>query len=264
MKTEERRGAIARYIAEHGEVDIQTLADHFGVSSMTIRRDRQILVKQHKIAGTHGGAVSVGYKYSEPSYNNKISVNLVKKQAIARAAATLVPDNSCIILDAGTTMLELAKLLFHKNLSIITIDLHIALYLAQSSTVKVFTPGGEVDRDMQGQLDINALHYLEKINPSLSFIGSAVWDPQKGVSSSTVAKQAIKKTLIKQAEKSILLVDSTKFGLCNPWSVAALNEFSAIVTDNEISEENRKMLSAVGENLMIARQKSASHISFVS
>lgn len=264
MKAEERRAAIAGYIAENGEVDVQTLADHFCVSPMTIRRDRQVLVKQRKIAVTHGGAVSVGYKYGEPSYNNKISVNLAKKQAIARAAATLVPDNSCIILDAGTTMLELAKLLFHKSLSVITVDLHIALFLAQSPTVKVFTPGGEVDHEMQGQLDISALHYLEKINASLSFVGSAVWDPQKGVSSSSVAKRVVKKAIMSQAETSVFLSDSTKFGLCNPWAVAALNEFSVIVTDDDISEENRKLVSAVGGNLMVASQKPSSHISLVS
>ena len=253
MDAQKRRVEIARFISEHDGADVMMLAKHFSVSPMTIRRDRKILASQNKIAATHGGAVPVAYLYGEPPYSQKVNVSIEKKRAIAQEAAKLVVDNSCIFLDSGTTTLELAKLLFHRRLSVVTVDLHIALLLSRSPTVKVFTPGGEVDGEMQGQLDIHAVEYVKSINSSMAFIGSAVWDPQKGVSCSTVAKQAIKKALIEQTEKPVLLADSTKFGLCNPWTVADLSAFSYIVTDEELSEENRKAVSRFGGGLMVVK-----------
>ncbi|MDR1826702.1 MAG: DeoR/GlpR family DNA-binding transcription regulator, partial [Methylobacteriaceae bacterium] len=179
MTADERRRAIARYIAEHGEADVQTLAERFRVSSMTIRRDRLVLAGENKIAVTRGGAAFVGYRYGEPARNNKVAANLDKKRAIARVAASLVPDDACVLLDAGTTMLELAKFLFHKQLVVVTVDVHIALLLSQSPTVRVFTPGGEVDRDSQAHTAISAVRYLSRVNASFAFVCSAVWDAAK-------------------------------------------------------------------------------------
>lgn len=247
MNAERRRTAIARFISEHDGADVAMLAKHFSVSPMTIRRDRKVLASQNKIAPTHGGAVPVDYMvYGELPYAKKVDINLDKKKVIAQRAVDLITDNSCIILDAGTTTLELAKLIVNKKLTVITVDLHIALFLAQSSTIKVFTPGGEVDREIQGQLDTHAMNYLESVNASISFIGAASWDCYRGATSSTVAKQGIKKNLIKQAEKSVLLADSTKFGLCSPWNVNELKNFSYIITDEDLSETDRKAVSQVG------------------
>lgn len=251
MDAEKRRTAIARFISEHDGADVAMLAEHFSVSPMTIRRDRKILADQNRIAPTHGGAVPIEYMvYGELPYAKKVDINLDKKKTIAKRAAELITDNSCIVLDAGTTTLELAKLIINKKLTVITVDLHIALFLAQSSTIRIFTPGGEVDREMHGQIDNHAMNYLESVNASISFIGAAAWDYYKGVSCSTVAKQAIKKTLIKQAEKSVLLADSTKFGLCNPWNVTDLKNFSHIITDEELTETDRQAVMQVGGNFL--------------
>ncbi|MDR1826977.1 MAG: DeoR/GlpR family DNA-binding transcription regulator [Methylobacteriaceae bacterium] len=252
MDAERRRVAIARLISENDGADIKTLAEHFHVSAMTIRRDRKILSARNKIEPTHGGAVPVGYRLGEMPYARKTAVNLDKKQAIARAAAELVPDECCVILDAGTTTLELAKLLFDKRISVVTVDMRIALLLAQSPTVTVFTPGGEVHPELQCQIDAHALNYLNGINASLSFIGSAVWDAGKGMSSSSVAKQAIKRAMMKRAERTLLLADSSKYSLCNPWHVAELSAFSAIISDEGLSRENRCAVEHAGGTLTIA------------
>ena len=252
MNGTKRRMAIARFIEEHDGADVQTLARHFDVSPMTIRRDRKILADQRKLAATHGGAVPADYLYEELPYSQKVEANIQAKKAIAQRAAAMVSDDSCIVLDAGTTTLELAKLLLPRRLSVITIDLQIALLLAQSQTIRVFIPGGEVDHAINGQLDMNAVRYLQSANPSLSFIGSPAWNAQKGATSSTVAKQMIKKTIIERSESSILLVDSSKYGLCNPWSIAPLNDFSCIITDSFIGKRDRDDIHKLGADLIIA------------
>ncbi|MDR1828909.1 MAG: DeoR/GlpR family DNA-binding transcription regulator [Methylobacteriaceae bacterium] len=252
MDAEERRAAIARLISENNGADIKMLAERFSVSPMTIRRDRKVLSARNQVSPTHGGAVPVGYLHWELSYAQKADVNLDKKRAIARVAAELVREDTCIILDAGTTTLELARMLMHKRLSVVTVDMRIALLLSQSATVKVFTPGGEVDGDVQCQLDSHARDYLGGVNASLAFVGSLVWDARAGVSCASTAKQAIKRAMIDGSERAILLADSEKYGRCSPWAVARLADFDEIITDDGLAPEHRQAITRAGGVVTVA------------
>ncbi len=252
MNGVKRRAAMARFIDENDGADVQTLADYFQVSPITVRRDRKILAEQNMLSPTHGGAVPASFLYGELAYAQKVNANIPSKKAIARRAAELVRDDSVVMLDAGTTTLELAKLLMHRRLTIITVDLQIALHLSQSSTVRVFTPGGEVNREVQGQLDSRALRYLQEANAAISFIGTATWDAVKGVSSSNVPKQEIKRTLMERAECTYLLADSAKYGTYNPWSVAPLKNFDGVISDGGLSPLICKDIFDVGAELILA------------
>lgn len=257
MDPETRRRGIAQFIAEHGGADVTLLAERFGVSPMTIRRDRQILVQRQMVAPTHGGAVPVRFVYGEMDYSRKVRTRLNEKTAIAKRALELIEDDTCIFLDSGTTTRALAKQLTHRRLSVITIDLYIAIYLSKSPGVKVYVPGGEVDSQIQGLLDAHALNFLKGVNASLAFIGAAAWDAQKGVTTSSIAKQASKRALLEQADSSVLLCDSSKYGLCNPWEVAPLKGFSYIITDSFLSEDCRGLVERAGTNLLITEPAQA-------
>jgi DeoR/GlpR family transcriptional regulator of sugar metabolism len=252
MNAEKRRAEIARFITENDGADVTRLAQMFRVSPMTIRRDRKILAEQKRISPTFGGALPTGFRYGELPYAQKVDINLDKKRAIARRAAALIEDDTCIVLDAGTTTLELAKLLLHRPLTVVTVDLHIALLLSQSSSVRVVMPGGEVDPEIQAQIGASAVDFLQSVNAELAFVGGAVWDAGKGMTCSSIAKQKIKTTMLKQSGKSILLVDSTKYGLCNPWTVASLDTFDGIVTDAGLAAAQRREVIAAGADLTIA------------
>jgi DeoR family transcriptional regulator, fructose operon transcriptional repressor len=251
MDAEKRRAEIARFIVEHDGAGIGLLAERFAVSAMTIRRDRKILAGQNRIAPTHGGAVPAGLLYGELPYPQKATINLDRKRAIARAAAELIEDHSCVVLDAGTTTLELARLLMHRPLTVVTVDLHIALLLAASPSVRVVTPGGEVDPEIQAQIASSAVDFLQSVNAAIAFIGGAVWDAGKGLTCSSIAKQKIKRTMLRRAARSVLLVDAGKYGLCNPWDVAPLGAFGAIVTDDGLPEQARGEVLATGAGLTV-------------
>ncbi len=252
MNAEKRRAEMARFILENDGADVTLLAERFAVSPMTIRRDRKILVAQQCISPTHGGAMPAGFLYGELPYRQKAAINLERKSAIARAAAALVEDNTCIVLDAGTTTLELARLLLPRSLTVVTVDLHIALLLSASPTLRVITPGGEVDSAIQAQIGAAAVDFLQSVNASIVFLGSAVWDAGKGVSCSSLLKQKIKRTMLRRAERSVLLVDSSKYGLCNPWGVAPLDDFGAIITDVGLTARARREVRGAGGGLMVA------------
>jgi DeoR/GlpR family transcriptional regulator of sugar metabolism len=252
MNAEKRRAEIARFIVENDGADVALLAERFSVSPMTIRRDRKVLAEQNRIAPTHGGALPAGILYGELPYPQKTAINLGSKRDIARAAVALVEDNTCIMLDAGTTTLELARLLMHRSLTVVTVDLHIALFLASSPSVRVVTPGGEVDPEIQAQIASSAVDFLQSVNASIAFIGSAVWDAGKGMTCSSIAKQKIKRTMLHRAARSVLLVDSSKYGLCNPWGVAPLGDFAGIFTDDGLPESARREVLAAGASLTVA------------
>jgi DeoR/GlpR family transcriptional regulator of sugar metabolism len=121
-----------------------------------------------------------------------------------------------------------------------------------------------VGRESHAHSDISAARYLSRVNASFAFVGSAVWDAAKGVSGSSVAKQAIKRALIQQAQTPVFLADSTKYGLCNPWEIARLNEFSFIVTDDGLSEKDMRAVSAAGGHLRVAGREPSSRMMLVS
>lgn len=256
MNAEKRRSEIARFIEEHDGADVALLAQRFDVSPMTIRRDRKILAGQKRISPTHGGAMPAGLQYGELPYVQKAAIHLDRKRAIARRAAAFIEDETCVVLDAGTTTLELARLLLHRRLTVVTVDLHIALLLAPSRSLRVVTPGGEVDPEVQAQFSAPALDVLDSVHAAIAFLGSAVWDAGRGVTCSSLAKQRAKRTMLRRAERSFLLADSSKYGLCNPWSVAGLDAFAGVVTDTGLSPRLCREVADSGARLDVAGLKS--------
>jgi DeoR/GlpR family transcriptional regulator of sugar metabolism len=254
MLPAQRRECILEQILKDGSADTESLARQFGVSTMTIRRDLRSLEEHRHILVTHGGAVARGFLSQETPYDNKSVSRLEAKRRIAAAALELVEDNTCIILDAGTTTLELARLLLPRTLSVITTDLRIALLLAESPTLCVHTTGGKVDGVSKSQVDASALHFLQSTRAALAFLGTNAFDPAFGVTTANVQKQYIKRQILRVSKRAVLLADSSKYGFFSPWCVADLSTFDSIITDDELSQPHRDKVVAAGGKLRIAGQ----------
>ena len=252
MLPADRRRHILEHILTQGSANTEALARQYGVSTMTIRRDLRLLEEQRQIQVTHGGAVPASFLHEDLPYESKMVSCKEAKHAIAQIAAELVEDNSCIILDAGTTTLELALLLRNRHLTVITTDLQIALILSQSPTVTVHTTGGFVERITGAHVGEAALSFLASVNAAQAFIGTNVWDAAHGMATTTAVKQHLKKRMMASAERSILLADSSKYGLCSTWKVAGLADFSCVVTDDGLSGEHRDDVAASGATLRLA------------
>jgi Transcriptional regulators of sugar metabolism len=223
---------MAQFIQQNDGADTETLARHFGISLMTARRDLKILEEQNFLRTTWGGAVPLQFQPEDVPYANKETAMCDAKTAIAAKAAEMVQDNTCILLDAGTTTLELAKLLRDRKLTVITTDLQIALYLVASPTVTVHVAGGYIDPVSRACNDEQTREYLRNINVMQAFIGTNVWDGARGVTTSTTPKMRIKRQMMACAEQSVLLADSSKYGHFSTWAVAKLADFSCVITDS--------------------------------
>ncbi len=247
-----RRSEMALFIQQNGGVDTETLARQFGVSVMTARRDLKVLEQGNILKRTWGGAVPSHFLPHEIPYANKAATMLEAKRAIAAEAVGLIEDESCIILDAGTTTLALAELLRGKTLTVITPDLQIALLLASSPTVTVFVAGGRVDPVSRSCNDQSAVGYLGQINATLAFVGTSVWEAQRGATTSSTAKMRVKKQIMACAAQSVLLADSSKFGTFSPWAVGLLSDFSCIISDSGLSRDARESIAGAGGVLRLA------------
>ena len=171
-----RRKQMCELIARRGECSIEQLMERFGVSGMTVRRDLQSLAEQGKVIRTHGGAAMAERISFEFEFLNRVREHHAAKEAIAAAAAVQIKDGESVMLDSGTTTLELAKRLRGRaGLTVITSSLPIAAHLQYDRQIEVLLLGGRLrasSPDLAGAL---AESNLETLRADMAFLGPTPW-----------------------------------------------------------------------------------------
>lgn len=246
---------MAQLIKKQGAVNTRDLAESLGISIMTVRRDLKVLEEQNQLQITWGGAVPVSFQAHDIPRADKAGSMHEAKLAIARAAAELVEDDSFIALDAGTTTLELARLLPalpFSRLSVVTPDLEIALVLAGYPNITVYVAGGQVDPVSRACSDAETVSYVRQLRTTLAFMGTNVWDLEHGVTTSSASKMHLKRQIMKSSRHCVLLADSSKYSNFSPWRIAGVEEFDMVITDNGLPRETRAALEAAGATLSYA------------
>ena len=255
MLPAERRREMARLIKNRGAVNTRELAEALGISTMTVRRDLRAMEERNQLELTWGGAVPLSFEANDIPRARKAVSMLEAKQAIARAASLHIKNEDFIALDAGTTSLELARLLPTlplTSLGVVTPDLEIALLLSGCDHISVFLSGGLVDPVSRACNDSDAVAYLRGLRLTMAFVGTNVWDAHHGVTTSTPAKMHYKHQLMASADKTFLLADSSKYAKFSPWLVAEAEGFDHMITDNALPDEAQAALHNAGARLCIA------------
>lgn len=157
-----------------------------------------------------------------------------------------------IVLDAGTTMIELARQLTHLPLRVITSDLHIALFLSEFKQIEVTIIGGRIDDSSQSCIGEHGRRLLQNVWPDVAFVSCNGWDITRGITSPTEEKAALKRDLIANAKRRVLLADSSKYGAWSLFNVAHLNTLTDIVTDSRLDEAARTQLEQLETRLTLA------------
>lgn len=241
----ERQEEIVRILEQKPSVTVEELAKRLDVTSMTIRRDLKYLESVQVVSRTFGGAVLKTKLTMELSHKDKLMQNKEEKERIAIAAASLVADGQTIILDAGTTTMEIAKQLTKKqNLTIITNDVLIAAYLVLSSNFAIFCTGDRVQNITGACMGSRAIQFFKEMYADIAFIGASSLDVQLGMSAPTFEKAELKKEMILSAEQVILVADKSKFNKRSINKICSLEEFSLIICDKGLDET---VLERLGE-----------------
>jgi len=245
----ERQQKIQSTISKNGEVKLSELEELFpDVSTMTLRRDLEKLETLGEIVRTRSGAKSIAYlsRLSEAQFYERESENITEKSLIAQVAYQYIKQDSSIFLDTGTTVTGLSRLLGNDKLFIITTAPNIALECAKNHENTVFMTGGQLSSGNLSLSGVNALSFLAHITIDIAFMASSGFTHGNGFTCGNYDECQMKKRVIEKAAKTIMLMDSSKFGRNLPFTFASLTDIDILVTDNKITQEDNKRLQKAG------------------
>src|SRR5580692_3376154 len=253
MKAELRREQILRLLEQTGILSVGELADRFAQSLVTIRKDLDDLASEGLLQRTFGGAVFSNRSLFNNSFRESARQHGQEKHAIASAALEYIKDGDTIILDAGTTALALAQLLKEqvKSAFVITCSVPAALELS-SAGYDILLLGGMVRNKSLALLGRETLRIIERYRADKAFLGSTGFTAEMGHSTPNPDDAQIKEALIRIADKTFVLVDSSKYGYNCLTSFAHLRDVHLTITDSGFPRSKAKALEAIGARLRIA------------
>jgi DeoR/GlpR family transcriptional regulator of sugar metabolism len=254
MLAYERRQRILGIMRERRSMQIEQLATELGVSPSTARRDVESLESSGEIERTHGGVVYVGDNPNSGrpyAFDTRLDVNVVAKRRIAQAARQLVMPGQTILIDGGTTTLYFAEELRGLHLQIVTNSLAIAELYQNDESVEVILIGGLVYPRYGLLLGAIAEQALSAIHTQTLFLSAAGVLEGSLYNQNLLLVQAEEK-MIRQSQKVVLLVDSTKFGQQALAKLCDLSEVDIVVTDAPPPPADARLIEQAGCRLIIA------------
>jgi DeoR family fructose operon transcriptional repressor len=255
MMTAERRRQILEVLATDSRAEVPALAARFGVSESTIRRDLQVLSQDGAVERTRGGAVPASR--FEPSFREKETAHLAEKTAIARAAAELVQPGQTVFLDAGTTTLELARVLCGRtDVTVATNSIPIAVELAQH--LRLIVTGGQAKEQTLALVGPLAERSIEQMHVDIAFLGMNGVAIGAGLTTPTWEEAATKARMIASGRTAVVLADSSKLGAVSFARVAGLDEVDLLLTDENAPADMVEALRAAGLRVEVAPNSSTS------
>ncbi|TSB45751.1 DeoR/GlpR family DNA-binding transcription regulator [Alkalicoccobacillus porphyridii] len=236
MNPKVRREQIRQLVEKQGKVEIEQLTEALNVSHMTVRRDLALLEEEQKLIRTHGGAVLPKALVKETPYTNKETKELHAKKRIAHESVGLISQGATILVDSGTTTLEIVRLLKDRDdLTIITNDIKIAAELVDAKPRCIVT-GGEVQPEVGTLYGSHAHDLLRNIHVDLFLLGAHAVHAAVGVSAPTIEKAKTKQLMIEAAEQTWLVCDGSKFNEKSFAHVCELHELEGVLTDDRLSD----------------------------
>ena len=235
-----RQQEILRALAGRDEVGAAKLAGLFHVTSMTIWRDLEVLERKGRIIRTHGGALLAAPSVAAFAFQDRRQVMLAEKTAIGLAAARLVKPGMTVILDTGTTTLEVARALGGiPRLKVLTSSLAIASALLAHADLELVLLGGTVSKgspDLSGALTEKN---LASFRAELAFVGADALGP-RGFYTNSQEIAGVSRAIIASAQRTILVADSAKFGSTAFVRIAGWDAIAGWLTDAGLSAAARK------------------------
>lgn len=250
---DERKQLIVELLNIEHKKSVADLCEQFNVSPATMRGDLRDLEAVGLLKRTHGGAISNKKMTYEPTPIEKEIENIDKKQKIAQSAVQYIQDNDVIILDTGSTVYELAKLLSEKkDLTVITYDFKIANYLDANADATVIFLGGQLRRNFHCAIGPMAINAIKDLNADRAFLGANGLSVTKGLSTPNLELASLKKEIINISDEVIVLCDSTKFDTTSFAKFAELEEVDLIITDSGVKNKQISRYDGIDVDLISA------------
>ena len=251
----DRRSAICELVTELGYVSVDALAGRTGVSLATIRRDLDELAQEGLVERTHGGAAAAtGLHLQEYPFNERASVAMPEKRAIGRAAAAMVRDGDTIMIDGGTTCLEIARQLVNRpRLQVITHSVRALEALLRAPNVTTFATGGTLKQKELVLVGPTTESVLRSRRATLAFVGASAFSPTDCATDFDEREVAVKQAMMSSAQRTFLVVASRKLATAATVVVAPIEAFAGVVTDDGLPESALRELRERGLEVVLAK-----------
>jgi DeoR family transcriptional regulator of aga operon len=247
-----RRARILEELQGEGKVDVIVLSRVFGVSEVTIRNDLSHLEQKGLLIRTRGGALKQELVGADLALSEKRRRHLKEKQKIGKKAAELIQDGDTVILDSGTTTMEIVhNLTSHSDLTIFTTALNIAASLANHSNCKVIMLGGLMREKSLSLVGAQAEENLKNYSCDKLFLGVDGIESGYGLSTPNMEEAHLNRIMIDVVKEVFLVTDSSKFLRRSFAFISSLEKIDTIITDEGIPEPEFKAITDLGINIII-------------
>jgi DeoR family glycerol-3-phosphate regulon repressor len=252
-----RQPDILEIARQEGKVTVEGLADRFGVTVQTIRRDLTELANAGKLERVHGGAV-LPSGVANIMYEERRRLNEAEKTAIARACAAGIPDSASIFLDIGTSTEAVAHALAdHRNLMVVTNNMNVAAILQAHEDCEIVVAGGTLRRADNGLVGNLTIRTLENFKFDHAVIGCSALDEDGDLLDFDIQEVAVSQTILHRARETCLVADHSKFTRSAPVRIASLRDVDRFFTDRPVPGTLAERCRAWGTEIRIASPDTA-------
>jgi len=254
LLSEERRRKILDLLAEQGRVTVDDLANLFCVSAVTVRADLEELGAKGLLDRSHGGAILPLSPKQDYPLQLKKTLHHAEKVRIGRAAAQLIQPRQTVIIDGGTTTVEVARALKRTGpeaLTVITHALNIALELADSPDISLIVIGGIFRHISKSFVGPPAERMMSDLHADHFFLAVDGLDPETGPSTPDVLEAQLNAQMIRAAKEVSVIADATKFGRRSLSLIGDIRSIHRVITDNRVNEEMVCQLRKMGIEVVV-------------
>jgi DeoR/GlpR family transcriptional regulator of sugar metabolism len=252
LMAEERRTQILQIVRSAGRAKVNELSQLFSASAVTIRHDLNELHQRGLVVRSHGGAMLPDTILREPPVLERLKEHSDEKQRIGARAVALINDGETIILDSGTTTLEIARHLKKKQgLHVITNGVNIAAELLDARGVQTFIIGGTVRGESASISGRFSEEMFDQFSADKLFLSGAGCDLEFGVSGANLEETMVNRAMLRISREIILVADASKFSKRSMTRIAPFSEIDTVISDTGLDEEIQAKLRAMGCNLIL-------------
>ncbi|MDX6744193.1 DeoR/GlpR family DNA-binding transcription regulator [Actinocorallia sp. A-T 12471] len=253
MNARDRRKLIEQQVVRTGEVQFSVLAEEFGVSEMTVRRDIDTLERQGVVRRVSGGAIPVSAAAFEPSYGLRNDLAAASKDHIATAMAGLLRPGETVVLDSGSTVARVAHAIRGRGLglTVITPSLPVATALADEPGTHVILTGGTVRPGELSLVGHDAERAFERFNCDTFVIGVAGVDADKGLTEYHPGEASVKRAALAASSRLLVGADAAKLGRVHLVNIAPITAVGVLVTDAAPDHPTVEAARAAGAEVVL-------------
>ena len=227
-----RQSSVVELLREQGSASVEALAERFGVTLQTVRRDVSLLAEAGLLARFHGGVRLPASTTENLAYRQRQQLNNSAKQRIASAVADAVPDGSSLIINIGTTTEAIAReLLRRKGLRVITNNLNVASILAANPDFEVIVAGGMVRSRDNGIVGEATVAFIRQFKVDIGLIGISAIESDGTLRDFDYREVSVARMIIEQSREVWLAADHSKFNRPAMVELARIDQLAALYTD---------------------------------